>query len=434
MKRLGVMVGVAVAAAIVSAAAALPFIPPAKPAMVVPFGGRLPTIDVRGFFSLGTFWGWFNHMLIGGAVAAAIVLVGQWRLGLKRALGGTTLALVLGGALGAGADAASDWLCLQYAKGIRPNYRFRLDELDQAMTLSWIWPFLFAAGVSLAIAACYGFTRASLLRALIGVGLGGVLMTVARQFVEVGAAAEQLSAMVDGNVALPTLSFSPAEVFAQHILLAVALAITFFFAEMFVADAGLRALNGSVEGRYWGVGAEPRRIGCGPESEVSLPSDGTVAEVHAQVQSDEGRHYVTAVAGGVLVNGQPVQQAWLSEGDVLQVGSYRLRYGPPRKYVREPAELPVAWSLLDPMGRRYVVSPGLNLVGCQPPATMVVLAEGVVSRHATIDSSSGVLRLHDLTGGRGTFVNSRPVASVELKPGDVVRLGATELRVCRSAA
>jgi pSer/pThr/pTyr-binding forkhead associated (FHA) protein len=53
-----------------------------------------------------------------------------------------------------------------------------------------------------------------------------------------------------------------------------------------------------------------------------------------------------------------------------------------------------------------------------------------VSRlHAVLTVKAGRVVLTDRKSSQGTFVNNEPVTSRQLEPGDVIRLGATELRL-----
>ncbi len=50
------------------------------------------------------------------------------------------------------------------------------------------------------------------------------------------------------------------------------------------------------------------------------------------------------------------------------------------------------------------------------------------ARHASIRMKSGVLTITDLDSEAGTMVNGEPVTKVELRDGDVIRLGSSTLK------
>src|SRR3954451_1008861 len=53
----------------------------------------------------------------------------------------------------------------------------------------------------------------------------------------------------------------------------------------------------------------------------------------------------------------------------------------------------------------------------------------VSRRHCEVRVTAGRVIVVDCNSSGGTFVNDRPVKSQELEPGDVIRLGNTELRL-----
>lgn len=68
-------------------------------------------------------------------------------------------------------------------------------------------------------------------------------------------------------------------------------------------------------------------IGRRPECDLPLPLQ-TVSRVHAVIFQRGGRHFVRDLnsRAGTLVNGQPIREVELSEGDELQIAAFTLRY------------------------------------------------------------------------------------------------------------
>jgi hypothetical protein len=63
-------------------------------------------------------------------------------------------------------------------------------------------------------------------------------------------------------------------------------------------------------------------------------------------------------------------------------------------------------------------------------ACQLVLADDTVSRrHAELRVEDGCWVLRDLGSSNGTWVNGRRVVEAEVRPGDVVQLGASALRL-----
>jgi HD-GYP domain-containing protein (c-di-GMP phosphodiesterase class II) len=59
---------------------------------------------------------------------------------------------------------------------------------------------------------------------------------------------------------------------------------------------------------------------------------------------------------------------------------------------------------------------------------------GVSRRHCRFERRDGEVVVTDLDSANGTFVNEQPVRSAIVKPGDVVRIGGTELEIATGAA
>lgn len=80
-------------------------------------------------------------------------------------------------------------------------------------------------------------------------------------------------------------------------------------------------------------------------------------------------------------------------------------------------------------GTVFVIPDGSPFLIGRSHATATQLSDPWVSRtHCRIDASRGMLRLTDVGSRRGTFVNGQRVFDCELRSGDAIRIGTTELR------
>jgi serine/threonine protein kinase len=80
-------------------------------------------------------------------------------------------------------------------------------------------------------------------------------------------------------------------------------------------------------------------------------------------------------------------------------------------------------------GRVFPLPESDSLLLGRSKATETRLSDPRVSRvHCEVHVEGGTVSVHDFDSPGGTFVNGSRVASRELRPGDVVRLGDTELR------
>lgn len=92
--------------------------------------------------------------------------------------------------------------------------------------------------------------------------------------------------------------------------------------------AWLRADFGRNEFKEWQLDAAQNFIGRGETCHVILRNDPQIAPVHASI-TRQGQHFVLSDAGtpaGTFVNGHRIGQAALQPGDVVQIGSFALRF------------------------------------------------------------------------------------------------------------
>lgn len=82
-------------------------------------------------------------------------------------------------------------------------------------------------------------------------------------------------------------------------------------------------------------------------------------------------------------------------------------------------------------GQRFTVAPGHSTIGRHPDAEIHLIDQTVGRHHAGVDATPAGVTLTDLHSTNGTWVNDRRVedgSAVRLRHGDVVRLGAIQLR------
>lgn len=91
--------------------------------------------------------------------------------------------------------------------------------------------------------------------------------------------------------------------------------------------ARLIVLEGAKAGAVFALQGASMTIGRHPDSDIFL-SDITVSRHHAEVTPAEGGHEVrdSGSLNGTYVNQQRVENAKLTEGDILQVGRFKLQY------------------------------------------------------------------------------------------------------------
>ncbi|NLA59373.1 MAG: DUF3662 domain-containing protein [Firmicutes bacterium] len=91
--------------------------------------------------------------------------------------------------------------------------------------------------------------------------------------------------------------------------------------------AELVALGGPQKGQVWTLGEEDVSIGRGPGQYVRL-TDPSVSRSHAVVRLRQGRYWIedNNSTNGVKLTAKQVKNAILSDGDLIELGTTRLRF------------------------------------------------------------------------------------------------------------
>lgn len=89
----------------------------------------------------------------------------------------------------------------------------------------------------------------------------------------------------------------------------------------------LQFLNGAKAGTFWIARRLPFSAGRSAEDDLRIEADG-VWDRHARVELRDRQRAVLTASGQALtsVNGQPIREAVLRNGDILQFGSVLLQF------------------------------------------------------------------------------------------------------------
>jgi len=90
----------------------------------------------------------------------------------------------------------------------------------------------------------------------------------------------------------------------------------------------LQFLNGAKAGTQWVACRLPFSVGRSAQDDLRIENDG-VWDRHARVELRDRQRAVLIASeqARTSVNGQPIQEAILRNGDVLQIGSVHLQFG-----------------------------------------------------------------------------------------------------------
>ncbi|MFN2243737.1 MAG: FHA domain-containing protein [Anaerolineae bacterium] len=169
-------------------------------------------------------------------------------------------------------------------------------------------------------------------------------------------------------------------------------------------------------------------IGRDPDSGLWL-DDGLLSERHAELRHEAGAGilYDLGSSGGISVNhAQITGSRRLSPGDVIHLGQTELVYRPPSRAAGSGGRLVTTGGHSEPSDFDLFTRRELYL-GQSSSCDIVIEGDpGVSRRHALLQRTAGGHEIVDLESGTGVLVNGRPVSRAHLRPGDQIRLGATE--------
>jgi hypothetical protein len=94
-------------------------------------------------------------------------------------------------------------------------------------------------------------------------------------------------------------------------------------------SAWVQIQAGRLVGKQFILYRNPTRIGSLPANEIYLFKDRTIAGEHAQIQKRGNRFFLVDMGSvaGTHLNGRPVRDHQLKDGDLIQIGETVMRYG-----------------------------------------------------------------------------------------------------------
>lgn len=188
-------------------------------------------------------------------------------------------------------------------------------------------------------------------------------------------------------------------------------------------------------------------VGRGPDNDLTLPFP-TVSTHHARVLADDRgcRIMDLGSANGTYVGGEelPVKEARpLRDGDVAEIGPFKLRFHAPSAHAAGPAvvrraagaprpghtvvlppPLPPRLAVVSPEeSREFRLEKDSLTLGRSPDNDIVVPAEAVSRHHASLKRRGAGYVITDLGSTNGLSVDGQLVKEKLLAPGDRVEIG-----------
>jgi pSer/pThr/pTyr-binding forkhead associated (FHA) protein len=178
-------------------------------------------------------------------------------------------------------------------------------------------------------------------------------------------------------------------------------------------------------------------VGSNENARLHLVSR-TVSKGHAIFVNTGGTTYVADMASrtGVLVNGKLVKDSELKTGDRVQIGKFVFRYRSPASSVPLPPQPQSPAAAVIVVGSPAVAVKGRTIIiGRRETSDIAIPGDsGVSSAHAVIFQMEGRWYIRDLGSRTGTQVNGNPIHQQELKFGDRIVVGSTNILFQPSAA
>lgn len=201
-------------------------------------------------------------------------------------------------------------------------------------------------------------------------------------------------------------------------------------------------LGDNIVQKYFFVN-EPMSIGRAPDNEIVIENL-AISRNHAVITATDGAFLIKDLgsSNGTFVNGSKVQQALLTDKDVIGIGKHKLHFYNARP-VHETArpsfadadstmvvtQIPVTAELEQIRGKHqatlYPLNAEITRLG-RGAQNDIRLTDWFVSKeHATVTRMEDVFVLRDLGSWRHTFVNGERIEEAVLRHGDVIQVGPT---------
>jgi len=226
----------------------------------------------------------------------------------------------------------------------------------------------------------------------------------------------------------------------------------------------LEVLDGPDRGLRYAV--KSGRVTIGRKDADFKLTDPTVSGHHAQLECAGGRLFLTDLSStnGTKINGERVESSPVGNLDEIQVGETKLllsaiedRYG---EYQPETNEEDTGESRLQPSeptvitatlqnpelppsihivleaidgpdrGQKLRVARRSTVIGRGPHADFILSDSAASTRHCQLEvHNKDKMTLKDLASSKGTRLNDSFISVVKIRNGDLIQIGATQIRI-----
>lgn len=107
----------------------------------------------------------------------------------------------------------------------------------------------------------------------------------------------------------------------------LAIGVAIGLVELARRQAWVRIVSGGMTGKEFIIYHQSTNVGASPKCEITLIKDPAIGAFHFRIDEQANRRSLQAFEGcAVAVNGVPVSQHWLRNGDVIQAGVTAIQY------------------------------------------------------------------------------------------------------------
>ena len=254
----------------------------------------------REYERLDNYWQIIIGLLIGLGLAMAEPVVGHNRE-----------SAMIRGLVGAGLGALGGFICSLFINDV---YHF----LGGGKVVSSFVTQMFARGVGW-----------SILGAFLAIA-PGIAMRNWKKFL-LGLAGGAIGGLLGGLLFDPICKLTGSDIparFVNILGLGVGAAVATTLLEEVAKQGWLKVATGVITGKQFILYRNPTVIGSSPKAEIYLFKDPTIAPKHAAINGIGGEFLLTALNNAtVLLNGKPVRQQRLRNGDQIRVGNTIFLFG-----------------------------------------------------------------------------------------------------------
>ena len=168
----------------------------------------------------------------------------------------------------------------------------------------------------------------------------------------------------------------------------------------------------------------------GRKEAVKLHLDSsTVSKLHCAIVLNAWGCYVHDLGSrtGTLVNGQPVVDQDLSDGDEIQIGRFRFKFRAPKRTTPKPTPLPAADLVVSGLDLPLTAHKRVLTIGRRAGSDVEFEEKSVSNLHALIVEQDGRRLLRDLGSRTGTWIGDHPIHQEVLPDGAGFRIGRAVL-------